>query len=98
MEPSPEPKKLTIPERQKLLLELLKKDGWLDKLNTWTPDLSWKFERMLMEQNHIFSLKPNEIRCTDTAKHVIEFYTEPFKEQFWRIAPPLVEEVREHIQ
>ena len=36
MEPSSEPKKLMIPERQKLLLELLKKDSQLDKLNTWT--------------------------------------------------------------
>ena len=35
LEPSPEQKKLTIPERQELLLELLWKDGWLDKLKTW---------------------------------------------------------------
>ena len=38
MEPSPEQKKLTIPERQKLLLELLKRDGRLDRLKSfpWT--------------------------------------------------------------
>ena len=52
-----------------------------------------------MEHHNIFSLEPNEIRCTDTAEHVIELLdTEPFKERFQCIAPPLVEEVQEHIQ
>ena len=52
-----------------------------------------------MEHHNIFSLEQNEIGCTDTAEHVIELLdTEPFKERFRRIAPPLVEEVREHIQ
>ena len=52
-----------------------------------------------MEHHNIFSLEQNEIGCTDTAEHVIELLdTKPFKERFWRIAPPLVEEVREHIQ
>ena len=37
--------------------------------------------------------------CTDTTEHVIKLMkSEPFKERFWRIAPPLVEEVCEHIQ
>ena len=99
LEPSPEQKKLTIPERQELLMELLKKDGRLDKLKGWPPDLALEFERMLLEHHHIFSLDKNEIGCTDTAEHIIELLdTEPFKERFRRIAPPLVEEVREHIQ
>ena len=52
-----------------------------------------------MEHHNIFSLEQNEIGCTDTAEHVIELLdTEPFKERFRQIAPPLVEEVREHIQ
>ena len=52
-----------------------------------------------MEHHNIFSLEQNEIGCTDTAEHVIDLLdTEPFKERFRRIAPPLVEEVREHIQ
>ena len=38
------PKKLTIEERQKLLLELLRKDGRLDKLEQWPPELALKFE------------------------------------------------------
>ena len=82
-----------------MLLELLKKDGQLDKLNSWPPHLALKFERMLMEHHNIFSLDKNEIGCTDTAQHVIELLDmEPFKERFRCIAPPLVEEVREHIQ
>ena len=90
---------MTIEERQKLLLELLRKEGQLDKLKQWPPELALKFERMLMEHHNIFSLEQNEIGCTDTAEHVIELLdTEPFKEKFRRIAPPLVEEVREHIQ
>ena len=38
------PKKLTIEERQKLLLELLRKDGQLDKLKQWPPELALKFK------------------------------------------------------
>ena len=52
-----------------------------------------------MKHHNIFSLEQNEIGCTDTAEHVIELLdTKPFKERFQQIAPPLVEEVRKHIQ
>ena len=100
MEPNWDPlQKLTIAERQKLLLELLRKEGRLDKLKKWPLELALKFERMLMEHHNIFSLELNEIGCMDVAEHVIELLdTEPFKEWFWRIAPLLVEEVQEHIQ
>ena len=77
------PKKLTIEERQKLLLELLRKKGRLDKLEQWPLELALRFERMLMEHHNIFSLELNEIGCTDTAEHVIKLLdTEPFKERF----------------
>ena len=90
---------MTIEERQKLLLELLRKDGQLDKLKQWPLELALKFERMLMEHHNIFSLEQNEIGCNDMAEHVIELLdTKPFKERFQWIAPPLVEEIREHIQ
>ena len=65
------PKKLTIEERQKLLLDLLRKEGRLDKLKQWPPELALKFERMLMEHHNTFSLEQNEIGCTDMAEHVI---------------------------
>ena len=81
------PKKLTIKERQTLLLGLLQKEGRLDKLKEWPPELALKFERMLMEHHNIFSLELNEVGCTDTAEHVIELLdTEPFKERFRHIA------------
>ena len=68
-------------------------------MKQWPPELALKFEQMLMEHHNIFSLEQNEIGCTDTAEHVIKLLdTEPFKERFRRIAPPLVKEVREHIQ
>ena len=74
------PKKLTIKERQKLLLELLRKEGWLDKLKEWPLELALKFEWMLMEHHNIFSLELNEIGCMDVAEHVIKLLdTEPFK-------------------
>ena len=93
------PQKMTIEDRQKLLLELLRKDGRLDKLKEWLPELALQFECMLMEHHNIFSLERNEIGCTDAAEHVIELLDmEPFKERFHRITPPLVEEVREHLQ
>ena len=100
LEPGQEPsQKMTIQDRQKLLLELLRKDGRLDKLKKWLPKLALQFERMLMEYHNIFSLEQNEIGCTDAAEHVIKLLdTEPFKECFHCIAPPLVEEVWEHLQ
>ena len=65
----------------------------------WTPELAQKFECLLMEYHDIFSLDKNEIGCMDAAKHVIELLDEePFKEKFRRIAPPLLDEVREHLQ
>ena len=73
LEPGQEPsQKMTIEDRQKLLLELLQKDGHLDKLKTWLPELALQFEHMLMEHHNIFSLKRNEIGCTDAAEHLIE--------------------------
>ena len=93
------PKKLTVEEQQKLLMELLRKDGGLSQLDQCTPETAHWFELMLMENHHIFSLDTNEIGCTDTAKHVIKLLDEePFKERFHQIAPPLLEEVWQNIQ
>ena len=65
----------------------------------WTPELAQKFERLLMEYHDIFSLDKNKIGCTDAAEHVIKLLDEePFKEKFWQIAPPLLDEVQEHLQ
>ena len=90
-DPESTPKKLSIEERQKLLMELLWQDGRLDQLADWTPELAQKFD--------IFSLDKNEMGCTDAAEQIIELLDEePFKERFQRIALPLLDEVREHLQ
>ena len=80
-------------------MQLLRQEGGLDELAQWTPECTWKFEQMLMEYHNVFSLDKNEIGCTDAAEHIIELLDEePFKERFWQIAPPLLDEVREHLQ
>ena len=80
-------------------MELLRQDGRLDQLADWIPELARKFERQLMEYHDIFSLDKNEMGCTDAAEHIIELLDEePFKERFRRIALPLLDEVREHLQ
>ena len=94
-------KPLTTDERQKRLIETLEKSESLGKLSSWPAATATKAKRLLMEYHHIFSLKPQEIGCTDATEHVIELLPgkdEPFKERFRRIAPHLVEEVRQHIQ
>ena len=91
---------LTTEQRQKLLMDMLEKNG-LRKLDSWPAAVATKARRLLMEFHHIFSLEPQEIGCTDAREHVIEILPgkdEPFKERFRRIAPHLVEEVRQHIQ
>ena len=98
-EDKPEPAKLSKQQRQELLLTTPKKDGRLDRLKEWLPELAKKAVALLLEFHHVFSLEPNEIGYTDATKHVIELMKdEPFKERFHRIAPPLVDEVCQHIQ
>ena len=95
----PEPTKLSTQQRQELLLATLEKDGGLDRLKDWPPELAKKAKALLLEFHHVFSLDLNEIGCTNATKHVIKLIKdEPFKERFCRIAPPLVDEVRQHIQ
>ena len=91
--------KLTIPEHQKLLMETLEKDGDFDMLKGWPEKEVTEARWLLMEFHHVFSLDKNEMGCTDATEHIIKLTkSEPFKEKFRWIAPPLVDEVREHIQ
>ena len=98
-EDKPELTKLSMQQRQELLLTALERDGGLDRLKDWLPELAKRAKALLLEFHHVFSLEPNEIGCNDATKHVIELMKdEPFKERFCHIAPPLVDEVRQHIQ
>ena len=94
-----EPTKLLTQQRQELLLAALEKDGGLDHLKDWLPELAKWAKALLLEFHHVFSLELNEIGCTDATKHYIDLMKdEPFKERFCHIAPPLVDEVCHHIQ
>ena len=54
--------------------------------------------KLLREYNDVFSLKDNELRCTSQDKHSMKVMVdEPFKEQFRHIPPPLLGEVRTHV-
>ena len=98
-EDKPEPAKLSMQQRQDLLLAALQKDGRLDCLKEWPPELAKKAVALLLEFHHYFSLEPNEIGCTDATEHVIELMKDkPFKERFRCIVPPLVDEAHQHIQ
>ena len=97
------PVPLMTEQCQKLLMEVLTNNGSIGKLDGpgWTKQTALKAKHLLLEFHHVFSLKENEMGCTDAAEHVIELLEgedEPFKERFRRIAPHEVEEVRQHIQ
>ena len=82
--------KLSMQQRQELLLAALEKDGGLDQLKDWLPELAKWAIALLLEFHHIFSLELNEIGCTDATKHVIELMKdEPFKERFSSYCPAL---------
>ena len=67
----------------------------------WKEDLATKAKNLLMEYHDLFSLEKSEIGQNKMVKHNIMLKdpdTIPFKEQFRRIPPPQVEEVREHLK
>ena len=92
-------KKLTIEERQELLMQVLQETGDLDMLEKWEKLYTDQARQLLMEFHNVFSLEKNEMGCTDTTEHVIKLAkSKPFKERFQRIAPPLMDEVCQHLQ
>ena len=52
-ENKPEPAKLSMQQRQDLLLTALRKDGGLDHLKQWPPKLAKKVVVLLLEFHHI---------------------------------------------
>ena len=90
-------------QQTKMLVE------WRGELLFWQLDLSglkgWSKGNQVAactlsaEYHDIFSSEPGELGCTNLAKHksrVID--DEPSKQQFWRIPPPMVDEVQAHIK
>ena len=90
------PKLLTTGECQKLLMEVLDKNGSLGKLEGWSAKNALKAKLLLMEFHHVFWLEEGEMGVTDVTEHIIKLLPgqdEPFKERFHWIAPHDVEEV-----
>ena len=88
-EPRPEP--LSVAVRQEKLLQKLNLDG----LAHWSPENAVAARELVLAYHDVFALESNELGCTSAIEHEIHIENdEPFKERFWRIPPPLLEEVR----
>ena len=86
--------RLSIKHRKEMLLQQLDLSG----LEGWS-SANCTSTHALLTKYHIFLLEPGELGCMDLAKHKIWIVDdEPFKERFWRIPPPIVEEVRAHVK
>ena len=76
--------------RQEKLLEKLNLDG----LAHWSPKNAVAARELVLAYHDIFTLESNELGCTSAIEHEICIKnSEPFKEHFWHIPPPLLEEV-----
>ena len=88
---------LTEAERQDLLLDKLDLSG----LDEWPTEQAEKARGLLKEYHDIFFLEKQDMGHTKAAEHKIvlkDLDTPPFKEQFRRIPPPQLDEVREHLK
>ena len=88
-EPRLEP--LSVAARQEKLLEKLNLDG----LAHWSPENAVAVRELVLAYHDVFALESNELGCTKAIEDEICIENdEPFKEWFWHIPPPLLEEVR----
>ena len=66
----------------------------LDGLAHWSPGNVVVVRELVLAYHDVFALKSNELGSTSAIEHEICIENgEPFKEQFWHIPPPLLEEV-----
>ena len=88
-EARPEP--MSVVARQEKLLEKLNLDG----LAHWSLMNAVVMRELVLAYHDVVMLESNELGCTSVIKHEICIEnSEPFKERFWHIPPPLLEEVR----
>ena len=81
---------LSVVEQQEKLLEKLN----LNVLSNWTLQNAMAAWDLVLAFHDIFALEGSELGCTSMVKHEIRITnSEPFKEQFRHISPPLLEEV-----
>ena len=87
-EARPEP--MSVVARQKKLLEKLNLDG----LAHWSPRNAAVARELVLAYHDVFTLESNELGCISAIEHEICIEnSEPFKEWFRCIPPPLLEEV-----
>ena len=88
MEVRPEPMSVVV--RQEKLLEKFNLYG----LAHWSPRNAAAARELVLAYQDVFALESNELGCTSAVEHEIRIESsEPFKEWFWCIPPPLLEEV-----
>ena len=88
VEARPEP--MLVVARQEKLLEKLNLDG----LAHWSLRNAAAMRELVLAYHDVFALESNELGCTSAIEHVIRIEnSEPFKEQFRHVPPPLLEEV-----
>ena len=88
VESRPEP--LSVAVRQEMLLEKLNLNG----LAHWSPENVVAVRELILAYHDVFALESNELGCTSVKEHKICIENdEPFKEWFWHIPLPLLEEV-----
>ena len=93
MEYRPEP--LSVAARQEKLLEKLNLDG----LAHWSQENVVAVRELVLAYHDVFVLENNELGCTSVTEHEIHIENDkPFKEPFWCIPPPLLEEVYTSLQ
>ena len=81
---------MSVAVRQEKLLEKLNLDG----LVHWSPRNVAVVRELVLAYHDVFALESNELGCTSAIEHEIHIKnSEPFKEWFRRIPPPLLEEV-----
>ena len=88
---------LSETERQDLLLEKLDLSG----LEAWPQEQAEQARSLLKEYHDIFSLEKHDMGHTNATEHKIVLKdpdTPLFKERFFRIPPPQLDEVREHLK
>ena len=84
------PKPMSVAARQEKLLEKLNLDG----LAHWSPENAVAARELILAYHDVFALESNELGCTSAIEHEICIENdEPFKERFWRIPLPLLEDV-----
>ena len=92
-EARPEPMSVVV--RQEKLLEKLNLDG----LAHWSPGNAAAARELVLAYHDVFALESNELGCTSAIEHETRIEnSKPFKEQFWHISPPLLEEVHASLQ